>query len=269
MPEENQDARHQLEIYEKILDNVDEEIMLLDKNFKILWANRKVLETYGYETGAVSEFCYKVTHRIDHVCKPPYDICPIEEAVRTGKPTTVLHTHFDSQGNKVFAEVSAYPIYEEGEIVEFIHISRNVTERVVAEEKLKAHQKVILELSTPVITLWEGIITLPLIGIIDSDRARQVMENLLQAISETQAEIAIIDITGVPMVDTEVADRLIRTVKAAAMLGTQCYIVGIKPEIAQSIVNLGVDLSGIVTFSNLQAGLDAAFKQIGLKVVTT
>jgi rsbT co-antagonist protein RsbR len=268
MAEERNEKLHQVEIYGKILDNVDEEIMLLDKDLRILWANNAVLTTYGHDkASALSEFCYKVTHRLDHPCKPPHDICPIEEVLRSGKPTTVLHTHFDRQGNKVYAEVSGYPVCEDGAITEFIHISRNVTERVKAEERLKEHQRAIVELSTPVIKLWEGIITLPLIGVIDSNRAKQIMENLLQAIVETQASIAIIDITGVPMVDTEVADRLIRTVKAASLLGTRCMMVGIKPDIAQSIVNIGVDLTGVSTYSNLQAGLDVAFRQIGLRVV--
>ncbi|MEW6261807.1 MAG: STAS domain-containing protein [Thermodesulfobacteriota bacterium] len=267
MQEKLEGAAHQIDIYEKILDNVEEEIMLLDKDFRILWANKKVLAAYGLDPASItSKLCYKVTHQIDHVCKPPHDTCPIEQVQKTGNPTTVLHIHFDRAGRKVYAEVTAYPVYENGAISEYIHISRNVTERVVRDEKLKEHQKALLELSTPVIKLWEGIIILPLIGIIDSMRAKQIMENLLAAIMETQAGLAIIDITGVPMVDTEVADRLIKTVKAASLLGTKCIMVGIKPDIAQSIVNIGIDLTGIETFSNLQAGLRAAFKQIGWQV---
>jgi len=258
---------HKMEVYEKVLNNVHEEIMLIDRNFKIIWANKNVLDKYGTEkTGVISDLCYKVTHNIDHVCKPPHDICPVEEALKTGKPTTELHAHFDREGNKIYAEISAYPVYDNKRITEFIHISRDVTERVMFEEKLKEQQKAILELSTPVIKIWEGIITLPLVGIVDSTRAKQIMESLLDAIVKTQASIAIIDITGVPMVDTEVADRLIRTIKAASLLGTKCIMVGIKSDIAQSMVHLGIDLSGIETFSNLQIGLERAFSNVGLKV---
>jgi len=260
-------ARHQDELYEKILDNVAEEIMLIDRDFKILWANKRAQERYGKGNGdIVSDFCYRVTHGIDHVCQPPYDICPVEEALKTGKPISVLHTHFDNKGNKVYAEVSGYPIYEKDEVVEFIHISRNVTERVMAEERLKEQQKAILELSTPVIKLWDDIIVMPLIGIIDSRRAKQIMESLLTTITETQSSIAIIDITGVPLVDTEVADRLIKTIMAAALLGTKCVVVGIKPDIAQSIVHLGIDMSMISTYATLQAGITAAFRELGLEV---
>lgn len=262
------DEAHKLEIYEKIFDNVEEEIMLLSRDFKILWANRKVMETYAKEEGTVlGGFCYGVTHNLPSVCRPPYDSCPVEEMLRTGRPVTVLHTHYDREGAKVYAEVAAYPVYDNGEIVEFIHISRDVTERVMAEERLREQQRAILELSTPVVKMWEGIITLPLIGMIDSARAKQIMESLLQAIVETQAAIAIIDITGVPLVDTEVADRLVKTIKAAALLGTRCMMVGIKPDIAQSMVHLGVDLAGVETFATLQPGLEAAFHALGLKVV--
>lgn len=259
---------HKLEIYEKVLDNVGEEIMLLDRDFKILWANKKVVETYGTDkTDVVGDHCYKLTHKLDHVCQPPYDICPVEEALKTGQSVTVLHTHFDKEGNKIYAEVSGYPVVKDGNITEFIHISRDVTERVMAEKQLKEQQKSILELSTPVVKIWEGIITLPLIGLIDSNRAKQIMESLLASIVATQAAIAIIDITGVPFVDTEVADRLIKTIKAAALLGTKSILVGIKSDIAQSMVHLGIDLSGVETYSTLQAGLEAAFSDTGLRVV--
>ncbi|MCK5227192.1 MAG: STAS domain-containing protein, partial [Desulfobulbaceae bacterium] len=253
---------------EKVLDNVEEEIMLLGKDFRILWANKKVFDRYGKDKeNVISDHCYKVTHNIDHICQPPYDICPVEETIKTGKAATVLHTHFDKEGNKVYAEVSGYPVYEKGKVTEFIHISKDVTERVMADEQLREQQKAILELSTPVVKIWEGIITLPLIGIIDSARAQQIMEGLLSAVVETQASIAIIDITGVPFVDTEVSDRLIKTMKAADLLGTKCILVGIKPEIAQTLVHLGIDLENFETFANLQAGLEQAFKEIGKKVI--
>ncbi len=261
-------AALQMAIYQKILDNVEEEIMLLDTDFRIIWANKRVLQKYaGDKASVVSDFCYEVTHRIDHVCRPPHDVCPMEETLRTGRPASVLHTHVDKGGNKIYVEVSGYPLYEHGKITEFIHISRDVTARVRNEERLKEQQQSLLELSTPVIKVWEGVIALPLVGVIDSHRARQIMENLLEAIVQTQAGIAIIDITGVPLVDTEVADRLIKTMKAAGLLGTKCIMVGIRPDIAQSMVHLGVDLSGVETFSTLQAGLEAAYSRIGVKVV--
>ena len=110
------------------------------------------------------------------------------------------------------------------------------------EQIILRQQEEMLELSTPVVELWEGILALPLIGTLDSARTQVVMENLLQRIVETGAEIAIIDITGVPTVDTLVAQHLLKTVAAARLMGADCIISGIRPQIAQTIVHLGVDL---------------------------
>ena len=109
-------------------------------------------------------------------------------------------------------------------------------------EVIQRQQEEMLELSTPVVKLWEGILALPLIGTLDSARTQVVMQNLLEAIVETGSEIAIIDITGVPTVDTLVAQHLLKTVAAARLMGADCIISGIRPQIAQTIIHLGVDL---------------------------
>ena len=119
------------------------------------------------------------------------------------------------------------------------------------EEIIQRQQSEMLELSTPVVKLWDGILALPLIGTLDSRRTQIVMESMLERIVETGAEIAIIDITGVPTVDTLVAQHLIKTVTAARLMGTECIISGIRPQIAQTIVHLGVDLQGVTTKATL------------------
>jgi rsbT co-antagonist protein RsbR len=119
------------------------------------------------------------------------------------------------------------------------------------EEVISRQQQELLELSTPVVKLWENILALPLIGTLDSDRTQVVMENLLQKIVETGAAIAIIDITGVPTVDTLVAQHLLKTVAAARLMGADCIISGIRPQIAQTIVHLGVNLSDVTTKATL------------------
>jgi rsbT co-antagonist protein RsbR len=124
-----------------------------------------------------------------------------------------------------------------------------------------------LELSTPVVELWEGILALPLIGTLDSARTQVVMENLLQRIVETGATIAIIDITGVPTVDTLVAQHLLKTVAAARLMGADCIISGIRPQIAQTIVHLGVELHSVVTKATLAAAFTVALQRTGLAVV--
>ena len=124
-------------------------------------------------------------------------------------------------------------------------------------------QKELLELSTPVVTLWEGILALPLIGSLDSERTQVVMENLLERIVATGASIAIIDITGVPTVDTLVAQHLLKTVGAARLMGAECIISGIRPQIAQTIVHLGVDLGNVVTKASLSSAFLVALDRLG------
>src|SRR5215510_11638432 len=135
------------------------------------------------------------------------------------------------------------------------------------EEVIRRQQQELLELSTPVVLLWEGILALPLIGTLDSARTQVVMESLLQRIVDTGAGIAIIDITGVPTVDTLVAQHLLKTVAAARLMGAECIISGIRPQIAQTIVHLGVDLQGVVTKATLAAGLAVALDKLALTVV--
>jgi rsbT co-antagonist protein RsbR len=133
----------------------------------------------------------------------------------------------------------------------------------VRERTIARQQEDMLELSTPVVKLWDGILALPMIGTLDSGRTQVVMESLLQRIVETGAEVAIIDITGVPTVDTLVAQHLIKTVTAARLMGADCIISGIRPQIAATIVHLGVDLTDIATKATLADAFRLALKRIG------
>ncbi|MGZ3459084.1 MAG: STAS domain-containing protein [Archangium sp.] len=135
------------------------------------------------------------------------------------------------------------------------------------EEVIARQQQEMMELSTPVVQLWDRIVALPLIGTLDSGRTQTVMESLLQRIVETSAEIAIIDITGVPTVDTLTAQHLIKTVTATRLMGAECIISGIRPQIAQTIVHLGVDLSGVVTKSSLAGAFSWALKRLNQTLV--
>ena len=125
-----------------------------------------------------------------------------------------------------------------------------------------------MELSTPVVKLWDGILALPLIGTLDSARTQVVMENLLEAIVEQSAEIAIIDITGVPVVDTVVAQHLLKTVAAARLMGADCIVSGIRPQIAQTMVHLGVELN-VTSKASLADAFALALQRTGKAVVTT
>jgi rsbT co-antagonist protein RsbR len=134
------------------------------------------------------------------------------------------------------------------------------------EDIIKRQQHELLELSTPVIKLWEGILAVPMIGTLDSSRTQLVMEALLQKIVDTGSQLAIIDITGVPTVDTLVAQHLLKTVSAIRLMGADCIISGIRPQIAQTIVHLGIDLQGIASKASLADALSMALKQGGYRV---
>lgn len=134
------------------------------------------------------------------------------------------------------------------------------------EAVIKRQQEELLELSTPVVKLWDGVLALPMIGTLDSQRTQVVMESLLQRIVDTGSEIAIIDITGVPTVDTLVAQHLLKTVTAIRLMGADCIISGVRPQIAQTIVHLGLDLQGVVTKASLADALALALRRSGLTV---
>jgi rsbT co-antagonist protein RsbR len=134
------------------------------------------------------------------------------------------------------------------------------------EDVIARQQEELLELSTPVVKLWDGVLAVPMIGTLDSSRTQLVMESLLQRIVDTGSEIAIIDITGVPTVDTLVAQHLLKTVTAIRLMGAECIISGVRPQIAQTIVHLGIDLQGITTKASLADALSLAMRRVGYVV---
>jgi len=144
-----------------------------------------------------------------------------------------------------------------------MEVFQKIREQVIARQ-----QREISELSTPVVKLWDGVLALPLIGTLDSERTQVVMENLLQSLISYNAEIAIIDITGVPTVDTLVAQHLLKTVSAARLMGADCIISGIRPQIAQTMVHLGVELN-VISKASLAEAFRLALQRIGRTIVRT
>lgn len=146
-----------------------------------------------------------------------------------------------------------------------IHAYITAGERVISQQLAEE----ILEIATPIIQVWEGVIAAPLIGTLDTRRAQQLMEQLLKGIVETNSSVALLDITGTPAIDTRTAQHLIETIAAARMLGAQVVLTGVRPAIAQTLVHLGIDLSNIVTRSSLAAGLSYALDKLNLQVTST
>ncbi|MEZ0375499.1 MAG: PAS domain S-box protein [Candidatus Sericytochromatia bacterium] len=169
-------------------------------------------------------------------------------------------------GREIAVEISLSPLKTGDEQMVLCTI-RDITERKQALEMIARQSRSLLELSTPVVKLIDGILLLPLIGVVDTLRAQQIMENLLQAIVASEARVALLDITGIPIIDTQVAQHLMKTVAAAKMLGAEVILTGISPEIAQTLVTLGVRLSEIRTLGSLESGIHAAFRLSGKEIV--
>jgi rsbT co-antagonist protein RsbR len=161
----------------------------------------------------------------------------------------------------------ASAIWEQTEFLDSLALLTVAAYQRAREEVIARQQEELMELSTPVVKLWDGILALPMIGTLDSARTQVVMEALLQRIVETGSEIAILDITGVPTVDTVVAQHLIKTVTAIRLMGSDCIVSGVRPQIAQTIVHLGVNLQGITTKATLADALAVALERTGRAVV--
>ena len=175
---------------------------------------------------------------------------------------TLARKNWGKDANELFAEITIAN--------EFIDkLALHTTDSYIhgRDQVIARQQEEMLELSTPVVTLWDGIVALPLIGTLDSARTQVVMESLLQAIVQTNSRYAIIDITGVPTVDTLVAQHLLKTITAARLMGAECILSGIRPQIAQTIVHLGINLEDVITKSKMADAFRLALERSGRKVV--
>ena len=173
---------------------------------------------------------------------------------------------FDVLRRELSAEELADAMWNLTLILDALGLYTTETYQKGREEIINRQQQELLELSTPVVQLWRGVLALPLIGTLDSARTQVVMESLLQAIVDTGSSIAIIDITGVPVVDTLVAQHLLKTVAAARLMGADCIISGIRPQIAQTIVHLGVEINDVLTKATLADAFAIALSRVGLTV---
>lgn len=172
-----------------------------------------------------------------------------------------LRSEIGTDAARLFEEIAAA-----SDLLDKLGLYTVETHQQAREEVIVRQQMEMLELSTPVVKVWDGIVALPLIGTLDSARTNVVMESLLQQIVQTGSEIAIIDITGVPTVDTLVAQHLLKTVAAARLMGADCIISGIRAQIAQTMVHLGIDLTTVVTKATMAEALRTALTRTGFKI---
>ncbi|WP_085677186.1 MULTISPECIES: STAS domain-containing protein [unclassified Pseudomonas] len=173
----------------------------------------------------------------------------------------LLQAHYSNEPARL-----AEQLWVVSELLDNLGMHTIRTYQKTREAVIKRQQEELLELSTPVVKLWDGVLALPLIGTLDSQRSQTVMESLLQRIVDTGSEIAIIDITGVPTVDTLVAQHLLKTVTAIRLMGADCIISGVRPQIAQTIVHLGLDLGTLTTKANLADALKLALSRLGVSL---
>jgi len=182
------------------------------------------------------------------------------------KEPLVAHLRRSFEGKDesgLFAE-----FWELSKLIDRLALYTTEIHQTAREEVIRRQGEEMLELSTPVIQLWDGILALPIIGTLDSSRTQVVMEALLQQVVATRSPIAILDITGVPTVDTLTAQHLLKTVAATRLMGAECIISGIRPQIAQTIVHLGVELTGVITKASLADAFRIALEKLGHKIGT-
>src|ERR1700734_1349752 len=174
----------------------------------------------------------------------------------------LLRDHVGNDANSVAAE-----LWSTSELIDSLGLFTAEMYLKTREEVIRRQQEEMLELPTPVVKLWDGILALPIIGTLDSARTQVVMENLLQEVVATNSKYAIIDITGVPTVDTLVAQHLLKTITAARLMGAECIISGVRPQIAQTIVHLGINLEDVITKARLSDAFALALDRSGRMVV--
>jgi len=173
-------------------------------------------------------------------------------------------------GSRFWANVVITPLRDrDGRLRGFGKVTRDLTDRRNAEEKIKRQAQEIVEMAAvPVVQVWEGIVLVPLIGTLDSQRTEQLMERLLNRVTETSSPVALVDITGVPAIDTQTAQHLIEAIAAVRLLGSEVVLTGVRPSIAQTLVHLGIDLTNVTTRSSLSTGLRRALEMLELRIVS-
>lgn len=248
-----------------ILGSIADGVFAVDSNFKIVLFNKAAETITGWKAQeAMGRVCKEVFR--SNICESS---CAIQQAMKE-RATSTAEANVTTKDDRLItiAVTAGAMIDEKGDLIGAVESFKDITESKRLAELAEQQRKAILELSTPVIRVWDRVLTIPLIGTLDSSRTQLLMETLLQRIVDTQSRVAILDISGIPGIDTLVANHLIRTVAATRLLGAECIVTGVTSEIAQTLVHLGVDLSGITTRPSMSDGLAMAFEILNLKVVS-
>jgi rsbT co-antagonist protein RsbR len=247
-----------------VLDQIPTPIMAVDNDMRVIFMNTaacNILRMPFDDIQGIS--CHELFNSLH--CNTPE--CRMKMAMASRQAETARN-EVKIDGRTIPIEYTAAPLMDaDGNLVGGLEYILDITERVRHEHKLQEQSRTILEISTPAIKLWDRIIVLPVVGVIDSLRAQQMMEAMLNKIMQTSSKVIILDIQGVMAVDTAVANHLIKITKATKLMGCRCIISGISPAVSQALVQLGIELGDVVTNSTLQDALADAFHMLNLEVV--
>jgi PAS domain S-box-containing protein len=226
--------------------------------------NHGAERTYGYSAAEA------VGRPVSILVPPgnPDEVPQILEKIKRGERVDHFETvRVRKNGETLDVSLTVSPIKDaSGRVVGASTVARDITEQKRLREALTERAKEILEVSTPVLQVWEGVVVAPFIGTLDTQRAQQFMERLLERIVETNSGVALLDVTGVPAVDTRTAQHLIETITSVRLMGAQAILTGVRPAIAQTLAHLGINLADVVTRSSLAAGLRVALDVLNLKI---
>ncbi len=270
----------------KVVARVDPALQPTAEHFRMLVENMKdyaiiILDTNGLVASWNPGSELILGYRGDEIIGQHFSRFSSSEDIQRGRPKAELELattkgrsedegwRIKKDGGRFWANEVITPLLDQsGTLYGFGKVMRDLTERKRAEEKATLQAREILEISTPVLQIWDGVLMVPLIGTLDSERTQKLMERLLERIVETNSTVALLDVTGVPTIDTRTSQNLAETTSAVRLLGAQAVLTGVRPAIAQTLAQLGVDLGDITTRSSLAAGLRVALNLQNMQVVT-
>ncbi|XXX72437.1 PAS domain-containing protein [Sorangium sp. So ce134] len=268
------------EVYQQILDAIEDMVLVKGPRSKVLWANKAFRDLYGMTNTELHGIVDSPRAEPDFTQQYVKDDLYVFE---TGNRLVIDEepaTRHDG-AIRTLTTVKSALRGEGGQVIGTVGVSRDITDRRRVERDRQLHELALKEqrhlierqrrtihaLVTPIIEIWDGVLTMPIIGVVDSVRAAEMMTALLEAVSVSRARFAIVDLTGVDVVDTATANHLLKLVRAARLLGTTCALSGISPAVSRTLVGLGVELGELRTFSALRAALRHALGQLGVSVV--
>jgi methyl-accepting chemotaxis protein len=253
--------------YDAIISAIDKSQGTIEFNMDgtIITSNDNFLNVLGYSLDEVKGKHHRIFCEESYANSPEYK--EFWEKLNRGEFDSGEYKRIGKNGREAYIQATYNPIFDlNGKPVSVLKIATDVTEQKRREEQIAKQSEMIMEMSTPVMRLWDNILLLPIIGMVDSKRVQLIMEAALQKILDFQAKVLILDIQGVPAVDSAVANHLIKVTKATRLMGCTCIVTGVSPEISQALVNLGIELGDILTQATLKDGVSTSLENTGFQL---